>query len=82
MSKHICPVFAVPETAVALTAGEKVAHRADRGLFLNNWFIIVALSVGEGVAAFGGDRRGSAGVSAEEKVKVVWKNVQLSCLYT
>jgi hypothetical protein len=23
MSKHICPVFAVPETAVALTAGKK-----------------------------------------------------------
>jgi hypothetical protein len=72
MSKHIRPVFAVPETAVALTAVEKVAHRANRGLFLNNWFNIVALSVGEGVTALGGDRRGSAVVGAEEDVEVVW----------
>jgi hypothetical protein len=41
-------------------------------LFFN---LNLALSVGEGVTAFGGDRRGSAGVSARDKVKVVWQDV-------
>jgi hypothetical protein len=32
MSKHICPVFAVTEAAVALTADEKVARTRDEGV--------------------------------------------------